>query len=135
MSAKIGEKRLDKWRKENSYQDLFRNVDCYPKKLVDQMRLGVFPPANLPLEMAKLLDEYISLSLTWKDFATQESVDLQWLRAWRSKNDYQKFYDDLHDDELDERVISIKKDHSRRGEVTVTGCMRADGWRVALFWS
>lgn len=80
--------------------------------------------------MAKLLDEYISLSLTWKDFATQESVDLQWLRAWRRKYDYQKFYDDLHDDELDERVTSIMKDHPRRGEVTVTGCMRADGWRV-----
>lgn len=38
----VGEKRLDKWRKENSYQDLFRNVDCYPKKLVEQMRLGAF---------------------------------------------------------------------------------------------
>jgi hypothetical protein len=47
------------------------------------MELGVFPPEELPTEMAKLLDFYKSLSLTWQQFATRESVNIKWLRSWR----------------------------------------------------
>lgn len=126
----VSKDRLDRWRKKNNYEDQLRNVHCYPNKLLDNMRLGAFGPENLPLEMMKLLDEYKSLSLTWTDFATRESVDLQWLRSWRRKYEYDELYDDLQDDDLDELVKSYMKDHPRRGEVMVTSCLRADGWRV-----
>ena len=122
--------KLDWWRKKNDYDDSLRNVTCYPQKLVDQLRQGLFRCEALPHEMMKLLDEYKALSLTWKQFAVSESVDLQWLRAWRKNYDYDELYDDLEDEELDERVASYMKDHPRRGEVMVNGCLRADELRV-----
>ena len=94
------------------------------------MKQGLFRSEALPHEIMKLLDEYKALSLTWKQFAESESVDLQWLRGWRKNYDYDELYDDLEDDELDELVASYMKDHPRRGEVMVNGCLRADELRV-----
>ena len=94
------------------------------------MRLGAFPPEQLPLEMIKLLDHYKSLNFTWKEFATMESLNIKWLRSWRRQYDYDDLYDHLEDRELDELIMGYIADHPDRGEVMIIGCLRAAGFNV-----
>jgi hypothetical protein len=126
----ITKRRFDTWRKKNDSEDILKHVDCYPKKLVEQMRLGAFPPEQLPLEMIKLLDHYKSLNFTWKEFATMESLNIKWLRSWRRQYDYDDLYDHLEDRELDELIMGYIADHPDRGEVMIIGCLRAAGFNV-----
>ena len=130
IELQIQTDKLGRWRKKVNFEDVCRNVESYPQKLLDQMRSGVFSPEDLPHEMTKLLDEYKNLFLSWKQFAIAESVNIDWLRSWRVRYDYDDLYDDLDDDELDDFVTNCMIDHPERGEVMVGGCLRAAGLNI-----
>lgn len=63
--------KLDWWRKKNDYDDSLRNITCYPQKLVDQLRQGLFRCEALPLEMMKLLDEYKAFIFNMETICSQ----------------------------------------------------------------
>ena len=61
IELQIQTDKLGRWRKKVNFEDVCRNVESYPLKLLDQMRYGAFSPEDLPNEMGKLLDEYKAL--------------------------------------------------------------------------
>ena len=121
---------IHNWKDSIRFIDVAKNIDSYPRKLLDALGRGEFDVTELPEEMCKLLDCYRELSLSWNDFAVKERVSVKWLRAWRKKFDYQELFSHIDDAQLDHVVGMMIKDHPRRGEVMMMSSLRVQEIKV-----